>query len=320
MPNPTSDEHIPVLVNETIEGLRVRARARYIDATLGDGGHAAEIVRRGARLLAIDRDPQAVLRASQRLRKLIREYQQPGKNRQKDDDAAAQSTTNTGIVAPVITTGNFKDIRKIARRYGFTRVAGILFDLGVASFQFEDPSRGLSFERDGPLDMRLDPSLTRSAADIVNRVSEGELYAIFTRHAQEELARPIARAIVSARRLKPIQTTGELGRIVASVMGYGGKLHPATKVFLALRIEVNKEMENLHLALPQAIKLLAPQGRLAVLSFHETEDRVVKQFLLQGKKQGQLDLVAPKPLTPTEAERRANPRARSARLRIAVIR
>ena len=170
---------------------------------------------------------------------------------------------------------------------------------------------------DGPLDMRLDSTLTRTAADIINQSSEDELYEIFTRFSQEELARPFAAAIIRARRLKSILTTRELAQIIEERSGGRiGAIHPATKVFLALRIAVNHELENLQEGIVQAIDLLEPKGRLVVISFHETEDRIVKRIFKKKESQGRLTILSKKPVRPTQAEIRKNPRSRSARMRL----
>lgn len=308
-----SDDHIPVLLQESIENLRVRTGRQYIDATVGAGGHAQEIVKRGGLLLAIDQDPEAVKLTKQRLVSTHDALQHIMRD-------GTEGTRPRQTFPPyIVTLGNFRDLTAIAHRYRFNQPYGILFDLGVASFQLKDAEKGLSFMVDAPLDMRLDPALRRSAKDIVNESSEEELYEIFTRNAQEELARPVARAIVRARRLKPIESTGEITRIVTGVVGRRRrKIHPATKIFLALRMETNREAENLRSALSQAIDLLVPGGRLVIISFQESEDRIVKRALRKAERIGKLDVLYKKPLTPSEAEITRNPRSRSAKARVAV--
>lgn len=283
-----SEVHLPVLLEEVMAFLVVSPGGKYIDATLGGGGHAQEIIRRGGRVLGIDQDPQAIKIARQRLH-----------------------PTHAKVVL-----GNFADLETIARQHGFTRIAGILFDLGVASFQLDTGSRGFSFQADAPLDMRLNPDLAVTAADLVNALGRKELATLFTKLAQERLAGPIANAIVDSRRLRPITTTGQLAAIVERVYGHRrGHLHPATKVFLGLRIAVNDELNNLKAALPQAINLLQPGGRLVVISFHEGEDRVVKQLFKQQAAEDRGSILTKKPLMPQPKEINLNPRSRSAKLR-----
>lgn len=311
----SKSKHLPVLLKESIAGLKIRKGDKYIDATVGDGGHALRILKKGGQLLAIDRDQEAVKRAERRLEKVYPACPE-AKRRQPNRRACSFPQKPFALVA-----GNFKDLAKIAKKHGYENPSGVLFDLGVSSFQLEDPKKGLSFTIDAPLDMRLDSRLKRTAADLVNQLSQGELYEIFTRNAQEKLARPIAKAIVSARSLKPIETSRELSEIVIKASGKRrkrNKLHPATKVFLALRIEVNDEVGNLKRGLKQAIEILKkPKGRLAVISFHETEDRPVKLTMQKAKDQGKLKIITKKPIRPTEDEVKSNPRARSAKLRIA---
>lgn len=280
--------HLPVLLEEVMAFLAVLPGGKYIDATLGGGGHAQEIIRRGGRVLGIDQDPQAVKIARQRLH-----------------------PTHAKVVL-----GNFADLETIARQHDFTAVAGILFDLGVASFQLDTASRGFSFQADAPLDMRLNPDLAVTAADLINGLGRKELAILFTKLAQERLAAPIANAIVDSRRLRPITTTGQLAALVERVYGRRrGHLHPATKVFLGLRLAVNDELNNLKAALPQAINLLQPDGHLVVISFHEGEDRIVKQFFKQQAAPHQGTILTKKPLIPQPKEINLNPRSRSAKLR-----
>jgi len=188
--------------------------------------------------------------------------------------------------------------------------------LGVSSYQLETPQRGFSFNLEGPLDMRMDPSLEVTAADLVNGLNKGELEELFKKFAQEHSAGCIAEAIINARRLKPIKTIGQLVEIIENAVPRRGRLHPATKVFQALRIVVNDELNNLKAALPQAMALLNPGGRLTVISFHSGEDRIVKQFLRHQAKEGKLRLITKKPIRVSAEELNANPRSRSAKLRV----
>lgn len=298
--------HIPVLLEKVVEGLAVKPGGLYIDATVGEGGHAEAILEASSPdgcLLGIDVDDEAIKKAAEKLARF------------------------EGRVALV--KANYRDLATIARREGFFQVDGILFDLGFAFFQVEDPRRGFSFYLNGPLDMRYDRSGTTSAYHIVNRIPEEELADIIWKYGEEPRARRIAKAIAQAR---PIRSTLELARIVEQVVGSGGRIHPATRVFQAIRIAVNQELDNLKEALPQAVELLKPGGRLAVISFHSLEDRIVKEFFRQESRdcicppempfcvcghRATLKVITPKPITPSPEEVEANPRSRSAKLRIA---
>lgn len=298
--------HIPVLLEKVVEGLAVKPGGLYIDATVGEGGHAEAILEASfpdGCLLGIDVDDEALKKAAERLARF------------------------KGRVALV--KANYRDLASIARREGFFQVDGILFDLGFAFFQVEDPRRGFSFYLNGPLDMRYDRSGKTSAYHIVNRIPEEELADIIWKYGEEPKARRIAKAIAQAR---PIRSTLELARIVEQVVGSGGKIHPATRVFQAIRIAVNQELDNLKEALPQAVELLKPGGRLAVISFHSLEDRIVKEFFRQESRdcicppempvcvcghKATLKVITQKPITPSPEEVEANPRSRSAKLRIA---
>ncbi len=283
--------HIPALLQETVDGLNIKPGKKYIDATLGGGGHTKEILSRGGVVLGIDLDPEAIENANLTLKT---EHLKPAQ-------------------------GNFAHLKEIAEENGFTEVAGILFDLGVSSHQLEKAERGFSFNTDAPLDMRMDPSLAVSAADLVNGLTEKELYELFIKYAEEFHSRAIAHALVRARTLKPIKTCNQLAEIIvrARGKGRGERTHPATRVFQALRMAVNDELNNLKNALPQALELLDKNGRLAVLSFHSLEDRIVKNFFKEEKQKGFLNILTEKPIVPKEEETERNPRARSAKLRIA---
>ena len=301
-----SNFHTPVLVKETLKYLDVGPNKKYIDATLGGGGHAAAIMGHGGQILGIDQDPEAITAAK---RRLIDAYPVPRKKLRGPVDK------------PILVTDNFTNLKNIAEKNKFSKVSGILFDLGASTHQLTSPKRGFSFLAAGELDMRMDPKLAVKAADLVNGLGKKELYALFTKLAQEQRARAIADAIVRTRRQKPITTTGELAGLVEQVYQKRrfspGKLHPATKVFQALRIAVNDELNNLRTALPQAIELLKPQGRLVVISFHQGEDRIVKHYFKDQEKKAMIKILTKKPLTPSPREITKNPNARSAKLRVA---
>ncbi len=304
---PGAGSHTPVLYQEVLQALQPRPGGRYIDGTIGAGGHAAGVLEASAPdglLLGLDRDPEALRTAAGRL--------EPFQGR------------------VFLRHASFAEMGRHAADLGWGRVDGVLLDLGLSSLQLDEPTRGFAFSHDGPLDMRFDPSQPGTAADLVNELSEAELADLLYRFGEERQSRRIARAIVRAR---PLRTTQELARVVArAVGGRKGRRHPATRTFQALRIAVNEELMALERGLEQAVALLAPGGRIAVISFHSLEDRIVKEVFRREARdclcpprqpqctcrhQARLKLVTRKPLRPTEAEVQANPRARSARLRVA---
>jgi 16S rRNA (cytosine1402-N4)-methyltransferase len=259
--------HTPVLLEEAVGGLQVAPGKRFIDATYGGGGHASEIVRRGGEVLGIDVDP------------------------------------DTG---PHAVHGNFRNLEEIAKKEGFTDVDGILFDLGVSSHQLDTAGRGFSYRfGDAQLDLRFNQNEGETAAELLERVSEDELYEILATFGEEEHSRAIATAIIRARRVSPVLTTGDLLKIINK--------KSASQVFQALRIVVNDELNALKKGLEGAKKLLKPGGRLVVISFHSLEDRIVKKFM----KTDAWKLITKKPVVAGTEEIRANKRSRSAKLRIA---
>jgi 16S rRNA (cytosine1402-N4)-methyltransferase len=269
-----SQYHTPIMVEEVTRGLQVASGKRFIDATVGGGGHAREMVTRGAVVLGIDTDNDAV-------------------------------EENKGAEWKVV-QGNFRNIAKIAKENGFEGVDGILFDLGVSSHQLDTAGRGFSYRfGDAPLDLRLNQQEGRPAAEYLQTVSENELYEILATFGEEEHSRTIAAAIVRARHVSPISSTGDLLKIINT--------RAASQVFQALRIVVNDELNALKEGLTGAKEVLAPGGRLAVISFHSLEDRIVKQFM----KTDAWKLITKKPTVAGDRERRENSRSRSAKLRIA---
>lgn len=299
--------HIPVMVAEVVEALGVKPGGRYIDGTVGAGGHSAAILdRAGAagRILGIDADPDAIRLAETRLRK----YGQ----------------------AVVLVNDNFVNMNVIAREHGFTSADGILLDLGLSSMQVGATGRGFSFQFDAPLDMRFSPAQEITAADIVNSYPEVELARLLFEYGEERHSRRIAGEIVQSR---PVRTTLELAQIVGRVVGGRySRVHPATKTFQALRIAVNNELSNLETALKEAVDLLGHGGRLVVISYQSLEDRIVKQFLkrevtgcfcppgmpvCQCGHAPTMKLVSKRVIVPSEAEVLMNPRSRSARMRVA---
>lgn len=303
-----NETHIPVLLEESINGLAIKEEGIYIDATFGRGGHSQAILARlGAkgRLIALDKDKEAVA------------Y---GKHLLKDEPRF------------VILHETFANLANIARQYDIVgKVDGILLDLGVSSPQLEDTTRGFSFLNEGPLDMRMDSTQKLDACQWINQAGEEEMIKVLREFGEERFSKRIVKAIVENRRLKPIQTTKELAEIIARVVPRERKKHPATRTFQAIRIYINQELTELKICLQQCLEVLNAHGRLAVISFHSLEDRIVKQFM-RGYSQHYEDtghpLIMPKKIKPLlgkpgrlikpdQKEVLINPRARSAILRIA---
>jgi 16S rRNA (cytosine1402-N4)-methyltransferase len=290
----TEIHHTPVLLDEVLEYLQVETNEQFIDGTVGQGGHAAAIMqtaRPGARLLGIDRDPRNLEVAKERLKEF------------GDRVVLVQDT--------------YANLKQLAHEHSFNKVDGILLDLGFSSAHIEEAERGFSFQREGPLDMRYDPQSPLTAREIVNSWNEDGLARIFRRYGEEKKARPIAQAIITRRQDKPFETTTELAECVSDAVGRRGKIHPATKVFQALRIAVNDELGELERVLPEAVDVLEPGGRLAVISFHSGEDRIVKRFMQKRESSGALNILTKNIVQASREEVEENPRARSAKLRVA---
>ena len=289
-----SNYHKPVLLEKTIDLLQIKPGKKYIDATLGGGGHTEKILENGGIVLGIDIDQDAL-------------------------DYVFQHINNKNLV---LAKGNFVDLEKIAHLNGFEKVWGILFDLGVSSHQIDSSERGFSFLKNGPLDMRMDKDLSLTAEYLVNVLGKGELYELFNRLGQESHASAISRAITGARRVKAIKTTDELLEVIKKAYGYREDLSDfdknkiGQKVFQALRIAVNNELENIEKALPQAVKLLESGGRIAVISFHSLEDRIVKKIFREFERQNLGKAVTQKPIVPDDKEMRQNSRSKSSKLRV----
>ncbi len=302
-------KHIPVLLSEVIECLNPGPNQNFVDCTLGGGGHAGEILKRTApagKVLGIDLDARAITIAAAKI----------GSDR-------------------LITVENsYKNLEEIVLQNNFENISGILLDLGYSSMEISDPEKGFSFLLDAPLDMRYGKE-GKTAAEIVGSFPEKELERIFREYGEERFAGRIARGICAVRKVKPVTTTFELIEIIARAVPkkfHYGRTHFATKVFQALRIAVNDELENIKIVLPQAVKLLRPGGRLAVISFHSLEDRIVKQFfkkessgcicpkeipVCRCEHEPVLKIINKKPIIPKEGEAKINPRSRSAKLRVA---
>jgi 16S rRNA (cytosine1402-N4)-methyltransferase len=300
------DSHRTVLLEEAVDALAIRADGVYVDATFGRGGHSRLILDRlgpRGRLIALDRDPEAVAAAT------------------RISDARFN-----------VVHASFTELAGALDRFGLKGVDGVLLDLGVSSPQLDDAARGFSFRRDGPLDMRMDTSRGQTAAQWLDTASEAEIREVIRDYGEERFAKQIAKAIVAARQRGPVVTTGQLADIVgAAVRTREKNKDPATRTFQAVRIYLNQELAHLSLALPQILELLTPGARLAVISFHSLEDRIVKQFMRNAARtdmpirlplrerelpQPRLRLMG-KPVRPSADEITANPRARSATLRVA---
>lgn len=286
--------HRSVLLQEAIGLLRVNPGKLYIDATLGGGGHAKAILDLGGKVLGIDLDDDALSYSE----KLLKDYDNK-----------------------ILVKGNFKDIDKIAGKHGFSRVWGIVIDLGLSSHQIDDKTRGFSYVGDAALDMRTDQSSRLKAADLLNILGKRELYEIFTEFGQEPRSRAIANSIVSARRVKAFEKTSDLTNIIENVYGLKGEVSMKTKaqvnnrVFQALRMAVNSEINNLTTVLPKALDLLEKSGRLVVISFHSLEDRIVKRAFLDFESRRLGIVLTQKPTTPSFVEITDNRRSKNAKLR-----
>jgi 16S rRNA (cytosine1402-N4)-methyltransferase len=302
--------HTPVLLKEVVTQLQPRSGSLYVDCTVGGGGHAREILRAcgpDGQLIGLDWDEEAIAATRARLSEFGARVQ--------------------------LVRANFVEMERVLMSLGVTAVNGVVFDLGVSSRQFDEPTRGFSFQREGPLDMRMNRQLGVTARDVLRTASLEELARVFRVYGEERRARAIAHEIGHARNKAPIDTTTQLARLVGRVLGpKRGATHPATRVFQSLRIYVNNELENLQRGLDVATKYLTSGARLAIISFHSLEDRIVKQFFARmntacvcppgvpvcvcGRKRV-LRVVTRKPITPTDEEIAENPRARTAKLRVA---
>jgi 16S rRNA (cytosine1402-N4)-methyltransferase len=289
--------HVPVLLNQTLEFLAVRPAGTYVDCTLGLAGHASEILRRlgpQGRLIGFDRDPEAFTLATMKLEAI---------------------RTELGNEAPGITLIN-EAFSTIEDHVEAGSIDGLIADFGVSSLQLDEAARGFSFQADGPLDMRMDTRKGLTAQQVVNEMDERELANLIYEYGDERRSRRFARAIVRAR---PVTTTGQLARIITgSGPTIHQPIHPATRTFQALRIYVNRELEEIRDLMVLAPKVLKNSGRLAVISFHSLEDRIVKDALKDGAKLGTWEVLTKKPAIADEDEKRSNPRSRSAKLRAAV--
>ncbi len=289
--------HIPVMVKEVMDGMNLKPGQVIVDGTLGNAGHSLEMFKRilpGGRLIAIDRDQESLDSAKERL------------NDFRDSCEFVH--------------GNFSDIDKILQGLGVSKVDGILLDLGISSFQLDNPERGFSFQNEGPLDMRLDRTSFISAYDLINNLNEDEISAILRNFGEERWHKRIARFIVQERQKHPIFSTGQLSEIINRATPYKyryQRIHPATRTFQAVRIAVNRELEALEIFLNKAMNFLAKDARVCIISFHSLEDRIVKLNFRKFASEGLVRIITPKPLVTSEEEVLINPASRSAKLRVA---
>ena len=285
-------KHVPVMPEEVLEALKVKESGIYVDGTVGTGGHAEGILKnaQGCTLIGIDRDENAIEAAAERLEK----YRH-----------------NIHLVQD-----NFSNMKTVTESLGYKEVDGILLDLGVSTLQFKAEGRGFSFLKDDPLDMRMDSRQQFTAAEIVNKYPEKDLANVLWQYGEERFSRKIAKAIVNARSKKPISSCNELAGIIEKTIGRRGRVHPATKTFQALRIEVNKELVELEMAVDAGVSILKRGGRFCVLSYHSLEDRIAKHSFKKLSAAGLLSIITKKPLVPRREEVLSNPSSRSAKLRV----
>lgn len=302
-------KHYSVLKNEAIEGLNIKPNGIYVDATLGYGGHSSAILKQitNGHLYAFDQDIEAINYSQEKLAQISNQF--------------------------TLIHANFCQLKNKIAEFNIDKVDGIIFDLGLSSPQIDEKSRGFSFMQDAPLDMRMNQSENVTASDIINNYNEDELANIFFLYGEEKLSRPIARQIKKTLQSKPITTTKELVQVIEKAVGakYFNLHHPERKIFQAIRIEVNKELDVLKQVLPDAIELLNPQGRISVITFHSLEDRIVKQIFKQYSEinelvkglpvipkeyQPKIKLINKKPILPSAQEINENSRSKSAKLRI----
>ncbi|HUT86095.1 MAG TPA: 16S rRNA (cytosine(1402)-N(4))-methyltransferase RsmH [Elusimicrobiales bacterium] len=284
--------HIPVLLKESADALITNKNGIYLDATLGLGGHSKYFLTKlgkEAKLIGIDRDSQAVKFAEDILK---------------------------GHTNVTLKQANFADVLKVLEELEINSLDGVFFDLGLSSYQLEDAERGFSFSKDGRLDMRFDSTSKLTAEEIVNTYGYDKLVYILRNYGEERFAEKIAEKIIRERKMTPIQTTTHLVTLIETVLKRSGKIHPATRTFQALRIAVNDELGNVAKGLERVSKVISVGGRIAVISFHSLEDRIVKLFFKKLSEDGKWKLINKKPLIPATEEISANPRARSAKLRV----
>ena len=291
--------HIPVMLHEVIDYLGLVPGATIVDATIGTGGHSLEILKKitpGGKLIGLDRDENSLAVCRQRLAEFNGSFE--------------------------LMHSSFADLDQVLEKLGIEKIDGIVFDLGISTYQLKDIERGFSFQQEGPLDMRMDQSSYISAYDLVNNLNESEISNILWSFGQERWHNRIARLLVSQRRIAPIATTSQLADLVMRAIPYRYRkgyyrIHPATRTFQAVRIAVNRELEILEGAVKKAVAALKEKARICVISFHSLEDRVIKHTFRALKAEGLIDIITAKPMTPVASEIAANPSSRSSKFRVA---
>ena len=291
--------HIPVMLPEVLEYLKLAPGQTIVDATLGTGGHSLEILKRitpGGRLIGIDRDEDSLAICRQRLSQFQGSFE--------------------------LVHANFVDLDQVLQKLGVEKIDGIIFDLGISSYQLKDAQRGFSFQEEGPLDMRLDRTSYILAYDLVNNLNENEISHLLWTFGQERWHNRIAHLLIEERRNEPIATTKQLANLVMRAIPHRYRksyyrIHPATRTFQAVRIAVNRELEILENAIRKAVAILGKQARICVISFHSLEDRVIKHTFRALKADGIIDIITAKPLTPAAGEVELNPSSRSSKFRVA---
>lgn len=287
--------HKSVLLGEVLNALKIRD-AWYLDCTLGDGGHSIEIIKRGGKVVGVDVDPQALERVRKRF----------------EIEGIEQDKFR-------LVQGNFRDVKNLIQQTDIRdqRFDGAIFDLGVSSLQLETPERGFSFAKAGPLDMRMDPSLNILALDLVNNLPRKELYELFSEMGEEKYSKRLADAMVRAREIKPFAKTVELAFLIEKVVGEKKeRIHPATRVFQALRIAVNDELGAIKEGLEEVKDLINKNGHIVVISFHSLEDRIIKNTFKEWQAMGMGEIITEKPVVPSDQEIAENPRSRSSKMRV----
>ncbi|MBD3282093.1 MAG: 16S rRNA (cytosine(1402)-N(4))-methyltransferase RsmH [Candidatus Portnoybacteria bacterium] len=296
--------HIPVLLNKTIKYLDPKPGENFIDCTLGEAGHTKAILKKtepNGKVLGIDADTESLKRI--KLDPEIMKYESQGRL--------------------MLVRSNFKNIKKAVEENRFQNIKGVLFDLGLSSWQIEESKKGFTYKKDEPLIMILNGSQDVSAQEIINNWPEESLIGLFQKYAQERFSRRIVRGIMAQRKISPIKTTTQLKNIIIraiprSKTRRGKKDRVLARIFQALRIEVNDELENLKQGLEDSLEILDKEGRIAIISFHSLEDRIAKIFLREKAKEGKIEILTKKPIAPDEEEKRMNPRSRSAKLRVGI--
>ena len=283
------DYHTPVMLAEVLRYIHIKKGFWYIDCNLGGGGHTEGVLEKGGKVLGIDLDPEAIMEVAQKYHLKTNMF-----------EGRLQATSENLILCQ----SNFSHLKLVVEKYNIGRVSGVLFDLGVSSHQLETTERGFSFNVDAPLDMRMDQNYGVSAADLINGLHEKELAQLFWKFGEERFAKGIAKKIIRARQNKPVTTTNQLAQIILSSRprSKADRTHPATRVFQALRIAVNDELNSLTESLPQTLDILEPEGRLIVISFHSLEDRIVKDFMKSEEQKCSIKIITQKPIEPTEKE------------------